>query len=88
VTDLVPDIEKSLFEHYVPYRDGEAGAPEIASAQDVWTNVSPVGIEIGPIRRGHSIEISFGVGRDEEHTVGAQIQNWKFIHLCGSLPPG
>jgi hypothetical protein len=89
--ELIPDIEKRLFEHYEPYRDasppGTANCCEMTAPHDVWANVLPFRVEIGPFSHGHGIEIAFDVSWDEEHIDGAQIQNWKLIDFCGSVPP-
>jgi|SRR6185369_442906 len=96
--ELRQQIESSLFEHYQPYQEaaslGELPKytepfPTIDSAKGVWPHVAPVYVLIEPLRgsplTGPTIEIAFTVAWDEEHTVGARIQNWRIFELCGSV---
>ncbi|RBP43944.1 hypothetical protein DES53_105343 [Roseimicrobium gellanilyticum] len=95
---LLPQIQASLFEHYEPYRDADSAGelpedsepfPKIDRAEDVWPHVfaERVCIELiqGSPQAGPSIEIAYRVTWDEEHTVGARIQNGKLWELCGSV---
>jgi hypothetical protein len=97
-SELRLQIENSLFEHYLPYQEvaslGELPEytdpfPAIDSAKGVWIYVTPVYVLIEPLRgsplAGPTIEIAFTVAWDEEHTVGARIQNWRIFELCGSV---
>ncbi|MCX7045287.1 MAG: hypothetical protein NTX50_07390 [Candidatus Sumerlaeota bacterium] len=95
---LLLQIQASLFEHYEPYRDADSAGelpersepfPKIERAEDVWPHVSPEYILIEPLRGslkdGPTIEIAYRVDWDEEHTVGARIQDWQVWELCGSV---
>jgi hypothetical protein len=59
--------------------------PELKSADDVWHYASPVHVLIEPPEGISTIEIAFDVAWDEEHTVGARIQEWRLVWLCGSV---
>jgi hypothetical protein len=95
---LLPQIQASLFAHYEPYRDADSAVefPErsesftkIERAEDVWPQVLAEWVRIQPLRGspqdGPVIEIAYRVSWDEEHTVGARIQDWKVWELCGSV---
>lgn len=95
---LLPQIQASLFEHYEPYRDGDSAGelpersepfPKIERAEDVWPYVTAQWILIEPLRgspkEGPTIEIAYRLAWDEEHTVGARIQDWTIFELCGSV---
>jgi hypothetical protein len=95
---LVPQIQASLFEHYEPYGQAASNGelperseplPKIERAEDVWPHVSPAYVLIEPLQGspadGPTIEIAYTVAWDEEHTVGARIQEWKLFELCGSV---
>jgi hypothetical protein len=95
---LLAQIQASLFEHYEPYRDAasagelsERSEPflKIERAEDVWPHVSLECVLIEPLhgspKNGPTIEIAYRVAWDEEHTVGARIQEWQLFELCGSV---
>jgi hypothetical protein len=96
---LLSQIEAKLFEHYGPYRDavisgeepGDASmAVHIKEAADVWPYVAPVHVLIEPLPGTPmpgtpTIQIAFSAVWDEEHTLGARIQGWRLIELCGSV---
>jgi hypothetical protein len=95
---LVPQIQGSLFEHYQPYREADSAGepprssepfPKIERGEDVWPYVSAVWVRVEPLRGsptdGPIVEIAYRVAWDEEHTVGARIQEWKLFELCGSV---
>jgi hypothetical protein len=95
---VMPQIQVSLFEHYEPYQEDassdelpepSAPFPKIERAEDVWPHVSAVYVLIEPLRDsprdGPTIEIAYTVAWDEEHTVGARIQQWQLFELCGSV---
>jgi hypothetical protein len=97
IGSLLPQIQTQLFEHYMPYRDSvaegmipeqEEPLPRFNCASDVWPHVYPQWVEISPLERspsdGFVIELAYHVAWDEEHTLGARIQNWKVFELCGS----
>lgn len=97
IGSLVPQIQEELFEHYVSHRDAlaesmtpeeEESLPEFNSSSDVWSHVYPQWVDISPLEgspsEGFVIEIAYHVAWDEEHTLGARIQNWIFFELCGS----
>ena len=95
---LLPQVQASLFEHYEPYGDADSAGdlrersepfPKIERAEDVWPHVFAEWVRIEPIQGspqdGPTIEIAYRVTWDEEHTVGARIQDWKLWELCGSV---
>lgn len=95
---LKKQIESALFEHYLPYQEASLSGelpegieppPKINSAQAVWPYVSPVYVRIEPLNGAPKpepiIEVAFAVAWDEEHTIGARIQNWQLFELCGSV---
>ena len=88
-----PDIEHGMFEHYEPYREacnageypGRETCPDIARPDLVWPHVTPVHVLIEPIGGVLTVEIAFGVAWDEEHTVAALFQDWRFVGFNGSV---
>ena len=95
---LLLQIQASLFEHYEPYRDADAAGelppsgdpfPKIERAEDVWPHVFAKWIRVEPLRGspkdGPIVEIAYDVVWDQEHTVGARVQDWKLFELCGSV---
>jgi hypothetical protein len=93
-SDLMKPIEESLFDHYQPYRDAVVTGDlplnsrplaDISAARDVWRHVTVLGVLIEPLQGVPTIEISFDVAWDEEHTLGARIQHWKLLEICGSV---
>jgi hypothetical protein len=40
---------------------------------------------IEPLDGVPTIEIALSVAWDEEHTLGARIQEWRLLELCGSV---
>jgi hypothetical protein len=83
------EIQAGLFEHYEPYCDEVNHAPEIASAADVWSNVTVPFVRIEPLRTNGrmvmTVEIAYLVQWDEEHTLGARFQDWRLLETCGSI---
>ncbi len=95
---LRPVIQASLFEHYEPGREAvEEGAfpqhvepfPEIANSEAIWPYVAIALVRIGPLltagQMADTIEVAYKVEWDEEHTLGARIQEWRLVELCGSV---
>ena len=95
---LRSEIQASLFEHYEPGRDAVLeGAfpqhvrpfPEITNADATWLYVTVVSVLIEPLLTAgqmvNTVEVAYTVAWDEEHTVGARIQEWRLIELCGSV---
>ena len=91
-------IQSSLFEHYEPYRDAVLdGAfpqhvrpfPKIVDPNTIWPYVTIVSVRIEPLvtdgQMADTVEIAYKVRWDEEHIVGARIQGWRLIELCGSV---
>lgn len=93
---LRPQIAKHLFEHYEPYREsidaGEERSPEdrafpqIKSPLEVWSSTTPVRVIVESVK-ANRFEIAFEVVWDEEHTVGATVENWKVSDFSGSVAP-
>jgi hypothetical protein len=95
---LAPQLQVSLFEHYLPYRqaiaDGEIpepprSLPMVERAEGLWPHLSPVHVLIeglrGSPRAGPTVEIALAVAWDEEHVLGARFQDWQPFELCGSV---
>lgn len=95
---LQAQIESALFEHYLPCQEASVNGelpedieppPKIDSAQAIWPHVSAVYVRIealnGAPKPEPIIEVAFTVAWDEEHTVGARIQDWQLFELCGSV---
>jgi hypothetical protein len=89
---LMPNIQRSLFEHYAPYKEavgaGEVGSEpclSIASVDAVWAYVTPAHILIELMGGAPTVEIAFRAAWDEEHTLGARFQGWQFVELNGSV---
>lgn len=90
---LQKEIEKSLYEHYEPYREAVDAGEEVApiggkfpwlsSPSDVWNSTKPVRVVV----ESKKLEIAFEVQWDEEHIVGATVENWKVVDFCGSVGP-
>ncbi len=95
---LLAQIQAGLFEHYEPYGDTGSNEdlaepsdplPKIERAGDVWPHVVVEWVRIEPLNGaphdGPTIEIAYRVAWDEEHTIGARVQEWKLWELCGSV---
>ena len=90
----IAQIETALYEHFAPYADANAMGeiadleepfPNIGDAKQVWPYVYPSHISIEPMQGVPTVEIAYRVGWDDEHTLGARLQNWRFLELCGSV---
>ncbi len=97
---LRSEIAASLFEYYEPGREAVAeGAfpqhvrpfPEIANSDVIWPHVAIAFVRIEPLLTAgqmvDTVEVAYKVEWDEEHTVGARIQKWRLLELCGSVGP-
>jgi len=95
---LRSDIQASLFEHYEPGREAvNEGAfpqhvtpfPEIAAPEAIWPYVSVAFVRIEPLSTAgqmvDTVEVAYTVAWDDEHTIGARIQKWHVVELCGSV---
>jgi hypothetical protein len=92
-----PRIEAALFEHYQPYAEAIAAGelepsggalPPITSPGDVWPHVTLEYVAVTPLGGALTIEFGYDTAWDEEHTLGARVQNGMFVGLNGSvLPP-
>lgn len=87
---LIPAIQKALFEHYEPYSEnaeaeGNNAIPQVKNDQSLWDQVKLAGILIEPLEGAPTIEIAYEVAWDNEHTLGARIQDWKLVELNGSI---
>lgn len=90
------EIENALLEHYGPYAEAlargelsESGAtfPRIDDASQVWPHVSLVSVSLSLLNGVLATELAYTSLWDDEHTLGARLQNGKFIELCGSVLP-
>jgi hypothetical protein len=94
---LQKEIEKHLYEHYQPYREaldaGEEVAPvgrqfpKIGAPSEVWKWTRPVRVVVESTGPKGKLEIAFEVGWDEEHVVGATVEDWKISAFSGSVAP-
>lgn len=82
---LRDEIGASLFEHLQPYQEETGAFPEIRRGNDVWPYVRPIQVLIERQQGVPTIDLALSVAWDEEHTLGARIQAWKLIELCGSV---
>jgi hypothetical protein len=91
---FIHQIETALYDDFLPYAQanarGELGEleeplPEIADAKQIWPHVHPLHVSIEPMQGVPTVEVAYRVGWDEEHTLGARLQNWSFLELCGSV---
>ncbi len=91
---LLPEIEESLYRHFLPYREAfEAGEsscsvtpfPAVSTAAAVWLHAHPNHVLVAPLQGIQTVEIGYLVEWDQEHTVGALLQQWRLIELCGSV---
>jgi hypothetical protein len=93
---LKKEIEKSLYEHLEPYRDaieeGTESTPHnaeflgVKTPAGVWPFVKPVRITVEDTG-SKRLEVAYETAWDEEHTVGATIENWKVTNFSGSVGP-
>jgi hypothetical protein len=94
--EIAPAVATALFEHFEPYREAVLAGEELdqdlvemESPRDVWQNVAPHAVLISSLRGspepGPIIEIQYHAKWDDEHTLGARIQQWKLFELCGSV---
>src|SRR5260370_12217355 len=73
---LAQSIQIGLFEHYEPYKETRDAAedmgspcPGIGSPEEVWPHVRPAHVLVEPLEGIATVEISFTVVWDIEHTV-------------------
>ena len=90
----ISQIETALYDHFLAYADvnsrGELGEleepfPQIGDAKHIWTHVYPSHVRIETMQGVPTVEVAYRVGWDDEHTLGARLQNWRFLELCGSV---
>jgi hypothetical protein len=90
----INQIETALYDHFLPYAEANARGeldeleellPQISEAKQVWPHVFPSHVSIEPMQGVPTVEVAYRVGWDEEHTLGARLQNWRFLELCGSV---
>jgi hypothetical protein len=91
-----PQIESALFRHYEPYAEAIAsgeleppqeGSVEIDSPAEVWRCVVPQFVSVEPMMGKLVAELGLAVYWDEEHTLGARLDETGFFELCGSVVP-
>jgi hypothetical protein len=89
-----PEIERALLDHLAPYADsvaaGEldppsAGWPAVTDPSEVWDHVTTLFVHVAPLGGVLTVEIGYAVAWDEEHTLGARVQNGTLLELCGSI---
>jgi hypothetical protein len=88
------EVQAALYDHYLPYAEALASGdlpertepfPRIPGPGEVWQYVYPSHVLIEPMEGVPTVEVAYRVEWDEEHTVGACFQDWKFLELCGSV---
>ena len=82
-------IGQALLDHVEPARDvpdevGLAMRP-LGDAEAVWRFVTPAHVLIAPLLGALTIEIGLRADWDEEHTLGARLQEWRLVELNGSV---
>jgi hypothetical protein len=95
---LRPEIQASLFEHYASGGEAVAGGafpqhvvpfPEIGGPDAIWAYVAVASVRIEPLLTAgqmvDTVEVAYEVVWDDEHTLGARIQEWHLVELCGSV---
>lgn len=82
---LLPEIQKDLFEHYEPYAEADAAAVKIANDATLWNHVRLLGVTVERMDGKMTIEIALATDWDEEHTLGAIVQDGKVAGLNGSI---
>jgi hypothetical protein len=91
--ELVPAVERALFEHYAPYGEAIAAGDEpphprvplLTHPEQVRPFVSTVRVLIAPIGHVETVEIAYRAAWDDEHTLGARFQDWQLVELNGSI---
>jgi hypothetical protein len=73
---LLSQIEAKLFEHY---GYGVPASIHMDKPEGVWPYVAPSHVLIEPLDGVPTIEIALSVAWDEEHTLGARIQEWRLL---------
>lgn len=87
-TALVPAIQNALFAHYEPYGEEAGEDAQISPVKNdasLWGYVKLIGVLIEPLAGTPTVEIAYQVDWDDEHTLGARIQNGKLLELNGSI---
>jgi hypothetical protein len=87
---LVSEIQRGLFEHYLPYKEAVEEAtggsfPPIADSAGVWAHVNSAHVLIELLNGQWRVEVGLTTDWDIEHTVAAIYSDWKFIELNGSV---
>ena len=91
---LRPVIEQALCNHFLPYEEAIAGGemppppgglPSSTNPNSVWPYVTTVYVSVAPMEGVLTAEIGYRTTWDEEHTLGARIQEGRFLELCGSV---
>jgi hypothetical protein len=82
---LRPAIAAALFEHYEPYSQESEDIPKLTGPDQVWKHVTPVHVRIEALSNIETVEIAYRAAWDEEHTLGARLQNWALVELNGSV---
>jgi hypothetical protein len=90
-------IAAAMFDHYAPYAEAVAagesgppgeGLPRVTKPEEIWPHTSVEFVAVIPVDGELSVEIGYRVIWDEEHILGARLQNGRLIELNGSvLPP-
>ena len=89
---LRPEIERELFDHYDPYREGyDAGDlpvknfPMISSSEEVWAHLKCEEVQVEPLGGQMSVIVAYKTEWDIEHTLGAFVQDGQLLELNGSI---
>ena len=85
-TQVRPEVERELFEHYDNGRDETTTeAIEPRGPEDVWRHAAPTSVEIKPFRSIREVQVAIRAAWDEEHTLGALIRDARLVELNGSI---
>ena len=89
-------IAAAMFEHFSPYAEAlaegeceppEEGFPSIGAPDQVWPYTSVEFVSVMTLGGDLIVEIGYRVAWDEEHTLGARLENGRLIELNGSILP-
>lgn len=72
-----PRIAQALLEHSEPYNC-------VSSPEEAWRQASLQAAVVEPMAGIMTTELCFTTTWDEEHTLGARLQQGKWLELCGS----
>ena len=78
-------VEQQFFLKHIPDPAERKQIAEIATAEQAWAASSISGVEIGRENGKVRLLLKIGTPWDVEHTLGAFLDDWKFMELNGSV---